>query len=110
MSEHITASAAALLELSRTYQGISHRVSGLSALVSAAPERASVSGCLPGSLLASAIEKASGAWASSLSSAAHAIEGLAFAADSLADATTAHQQEQSRGFGDVLGSQAGSPR
>ena len=110
MSEHITASAAALLELSRNYQNISHRVSGLATLVSAAPGRACVVDCLPGSTLAPAVEKACAAWADSLSSASRAIEGLAFAADSLADATTAHQQEQSCGFGDVLGSPAGSPR
>nr|WP_162933218.1 hypothetical protein [Corynebacterium lactis] len=97
--DHISVSPAALRSLSRDYQNVSHRVAGLATLVSGAPERCGLPASLDGSRLAPSIAATCARWEASFSSSARAIMGLAFAADSLADAAAAHQSEQSRAFG-----------
>lgn len=94
MADYITVESSQLAALSRSYQQITHRVTGLSTIVTAAPTSAELSAGMPGARLIAAASTTCERWARSLTSISTGIDDIASAADALAANVAAHEQDQ----------------
>ncbi|MDO5029866.1 MAG: hypothetical protein Q4E11_04700 [Corynebacterium sp.] len=95
MADHITVESSQLAALSRSYQHISHRVTGLSTIVTKAPASAELSAGLPSARIIAAASTTCGKWARALTSLSTSIDDIAGAADALAADVSAHEANQS---------------
>lgn len=95
MADHITVESSQLAALSRSYQQISHRVTGLSTIITMAPASAELSVGLPGARIIAAASTTCEKWARSLTSLSTSIDDIAGAADALAANVSAHETDQS---------------
>lgn len=94
-TNHIAVNPAELSALSRSYQDISHRVSGISTIAAAAPESTELAGALPGSRIIAAANDTCSAWAEALRGASAGIDTIAVAAETLAAEIGQHQLAES---------------